>query len=500
MAGFSSDVDRKVIPRWRSFADTLRLGETDSSVSPRKRRAKATDFLAEKMAAWHSHGTKIYAADAVGAAISLARETEAIDAANFLLRDRSSGGGWRNELGARVLTEQASVDVAPVAETQEMKVRSQIRALRAILGMEPKDPISWVDLSRLYTILGLADKATRCMNVGLQLADESRFVIRSASRLWTHLGDPEKAHDVVARSGRVRHDPWLLAAEIATASDAGKSSMYAKIALRMINDSQMRVAHISELASALATLEMKSGSVRKARNLFLRSLESPTENSIAQAAWAHRENHGIRFDSNLLNRRSNTYEARYWDHYVRSEWRNVLGQCKLWQYDQPFSRTPGIQGSYIAAVVLQDYGVSQEFSSLGLLANPNDPTLLNNWAFARLNLGDTNAARDAISRIDESKATKEERTVIKATKGLLQFRVGRINEGRQLYGEAIEDARKSRNGRLLGYAQAFYALEEPRTIAKRRLMSEALASLREFDDPAVISFRGRLKLPRPPRR
>lgn len=496
MAGFSANVDRKVIPRWRSFRDTLRLGETKSSTVAREHADSSIDFLGNKLAAWRSHRTKIHAADAVGAAICVARESEVLDAAEFLLDDSSSEGSWRRELAQRVLVQGGSGvtdDVSHPVKTQEMMLRSQIKSLREFLRIQPNDPVAWVDLSRLYAVLGLTEQAARCMGVGVQLASESRFVVRSASRLWTHLGDHERAHDVVVGSGRLRDDPWLLAAEVATASAAGKRSLYTRVALRMIESSQLKAAQISELSAALATLEMKSGSLRNARRLFLRSLESPTENSIAQAAWAYREKHGLRFDSNLLSRCPNTFEARYWDHYGRSEWRSVIHQCRLWQYDQPFSRTPGILGSYIAAVVLQNYRVSRDFSSLGLVANPQDPTLLNNLAFAELNLGDLQAAGDAIAKIDESKATDKERTVVKATMGLLQFRMGCIEEGRRLYTEAIQSARRIGDKRLLGFAQAFQAMEEPRTVAKRRLISEASSSLRGIDDPAVISFRGRLK-------
>ena len=43
--------------------------------------------------------------------------------------------------------------------------------------------------------------------------------------------------------------------------------------------------HISELASALATVEFSENNLRQSKKLIKLSLKEPTENSIAQAIW-----------------------------------------------------------------------------------------------------------------------------------------------------------------------------------------------------------------------
>jgi hypothetical protein len=55
------------------------------------------------------------------------------------------------------------------------------------------------------------------MMTALQLAPQNRHVLRSAARLFLHVGDPECAHDLVARNDATKNDPWLIAAEIAIA-------------------------------------------------------------------------------------------------------------------------------------------------------------------------------------------------------------------------------------------------------------------------------------------
>ena len=264
MAGFSTDEDRKVIPRWRTFDETLRLGELNSAVSPRACQQVTSDFLSSKIMAWREHRTVSHAADLVGAALTLGREKEAAEAARFLLQDDLNVSPWARELSERALKTPESTVPSP-KELEEEILHERVRTLRHLLRAEPRDPITWVELSLTYAILGLGKQAARSMTVALQLAMNNRFVLRSASRLWIYLEDPEKAHDLIARADRTIHDPWLLAAEVAIGSVAGRKPRFIKAARRMFTDKRFSPIHISELASAVATLELDSGSVKKSR-------------------------------------------------------------------------------------------------------------------------------------------------------------------------------------------------------------------------------------------
>ena len=214
MAGFSSDKNRKIIPRWRTFDKTLRLGELNSVVPPRAHLQLTSDFLAPKIMDWLQHQTVGHAADLVGAGLTLGREREVAKAARFLLQDDLNVSPWARELAERALRTPDNTEVSPSSKTLEKStLHAQVRTLRHLLRNEPRDPITWVELSRAYAILGLGEQAERSMTVGLQLAMNNRFVLRSASRLWVHLKDPEKAHDIIVRAERTPYDPWLLAAE-----------------------------------------------------------------------------------------------------------------------------------------------------------------------------------------------------------------------------------------------------------------------------------------------
>jgi len=443
MAGFISDKARQVIPRWRTLRETLRRRELDSVVPTRAYQTGAPDFLAQKLIDWKQHQTVGHASDLVGAGVALGREGEVTGAARFLLLDDVYAPSWARELAVHALDAPENGEiVAPKPAAMEAPyLHGQVRSLRQRLRIEPRDPILWVELSRVYAILGLGEQAGRCMSIALQLATTNRFVLRSACRLFVHLGDPERAHGILARSDRTPHDPWLLAAEIAVGSIAEKRPKLIKPARRMVSGGKFANSHISELASALATLELGSGSLRKSKKLFKLSLADPTENSIAQAAWTSWREKSIHFQgSGLLP--FNAFEAQSWISFQKGDWVQSIDQCKLWQFDQPFSSWPSIFGSFIAAIVLEDYQTSEWFATTGLRANPTDFMLLNNLAFARVNLGNMEGASEALTRAYRSQMSERENVAIQVTRGFLEFQTGDLEVGRRLYSDALSAAQK----------------------------------------------------------
>ena len=370
MAGFyNRKRNRKVFPRWRTFESTLRLGALESCLRPRSRVEVPDDFLVSRVSSWQRYRTVGHAIDLVGAALTSGHTSQAMEAARFLLsRDVSP---WAKELAERTLE---PTTVSATDETIQMlndaELHERVHTLRLWLRAAPRDSISWVDLSLAYVALGQQGRAKRCMAAALHLAANNRFTLRAASRLWIHLDDPERAHDVVLKSDLTPYDPWLLSAEIAIGDTVGKTSRFIKRARRMLSDRSFPSRHLSELASAIATLEQESGKIKRSRRLFNQSLENPTENSIAQAEWASTRDPGIRFERVHLEVK-NTFEARSQVFYKDSDWSRATDECHAWQSDQPFSSRPGVFGSYVSAVVLEKYSDSKSFTDRGLVANPS---------------------------------------------------------------------------------------------------------------------------------
>ena len=498
MAGFNSNKNRKVVPRWRTFDTTLKLGELGSYSPPRPHEKVTRDFLFSKVIDWQKHRTKIHAAELVGAAIVLGREPECEEAAKFLLQDDISSSSWVRELARRALRSQpADQSSKPPEVSQELSekiLHSQVRSLRQLVRTEPRDAISWVDLSRSYATLGLRDRAERCMTIALQLANNNRFILRSASCLWVSLDDPGKAHDIVKKTTITRYDPWLLAAEVALSDLAERNPRFIKSARKILSNENIDPRHISELASALATLESGDGNIRKSKRLFKKSLKKPTENSIAQAVWISKHRHLSLDINNISFDKLNTLETGYWNFYYEKNWKEATKACELWRDDQPFSEEPYIRGSYVLMTALDDYKQGKELAKEGLKINKAELALQNNLAFAHINNKDYKEADEILSKINNKDISdRYALAVITATRGLLAFRKkdNDIETGRKLYLEACRTARKLEDKKLLASASVFHAIEEIRSNQeyKPTALSEAKEALsqarKSYNDPML---------------
>jgi len=330
------------------------------------------------------------------------------------------------------------------------------------------------------------------MNVAVQLAPHNRFVLRSASRLWIHTGDKDKAFETLNRAGRTEHDPWLLAAEIAVGGVAKRKVKHVRKARHMLVDRHFAPRHLSELASAVATLELASGSRKQSKRLFRQSLETPTENSVAQAVWADTKS---QLHLQLMPREWPTaYEAEALAHYEDREWKKSAERCELWQLDQPFSASPAWHGTFTAAVAMRDYAKGASFAEHGLVANPGDFTLRNNLAFCLINQDQLKRAEEELSEIDASNLEPRYAAVLAATNGLLNYRRGNIELGRTMYEEARRVARSERRPNLLALATMYHAIEEIAISAHgcEGLRAEALELMKQSKDAVFRVLERRL--------
>lgn len=498
MAGFIGYEDRRVIPRWRTFNKTLSLGELDPVENNYVHFRISYDFLAQKISDWRKYRTVAHATDLVGSASLIIGKTEDVNiiaAARFLLRDDISVSPWSREIARRILKRpDTNESISNVEEVDKKILYSHVSHFRQLLKVEPKDPITWVELSRTYACLGLREQAQQSMTVAVQLAMNNRFVLRSASRLWIYLDDTERAHHILLKSDKTPYDPWLLSAEIAIGSINGRTPRFIRPARRMLMKEEFVNEHISELASALATLEFLDGSMNKAKKLFRKSLIQPTENSIAQAGWASRRKHGsIDFDHRYLQI-PNTFEAISRICYHNSLWEDAIQQCIEWQFDQPFSSRPYGYGSYISAVALEDYSKSKKFAEQGLFTNPSNFTLMNNLTYSLIKNNDMEKAWKNILAMQRLRSLSDkDKLVLQATRGLWEFRNGNVENGRKSYTDALSMARKIKDKRLLASASVFYALEEiSQEESDQSVISRAFHNMKQVHDPIFRVLEHRL--------
>lgn len=456
---FLEDKDRKTIPRWRESQTAISLGGLDS-LRPAKKTAPSYDTLRELLQEWKLNQKPWHASDLMGAALVLGKTDLAVDAAEFVFAHGSDCPAATLAMALKILSPGSGpTPEGALHRVEPGTVHHQIHEMKCRVREDLRNAIAWVDLGRAYTVIGQGEQAARAMRVASILNPTNRFVLRSCARFFLHYGDAKYAHRLVASAASTPTDPWLLAAELTCAAVAREGPRFVKVARRVLTGSDFPPFSTTELASALGTLELEDGSQKKAKRLLRESLRAPTENSVAQAEWASRLLPGLEIgaDRYLVPR---AFEARAQHSFEQSEWDVALECAVQWLRDEPFSTRPAALASYISATIFEDYDGSMKIIEYGLVANPKDPGLRNNLAFALASSGKVLEAEMQLSTIDETALGDLPIVTLLATRGLICFRKGLVDQGRQFYLQALEEARRRGMTKHYALAAAYLAREE----------------------------------------
>ncbi len=429
MSASTRDADRQVIPRWRDLHATLRHGEFGTSERhPAPPSVPDGEGLDDRVREFQENRSLSFAADLLSASIVLGVTPETVTAAEVVEADDRSPVMVRKT--ARWLLDRAEEGGGTVALAE--RPQDEIARLRKGLRANPRNAIRWSELARHFINEGREDKAKRAMSIAVTMAPRDRYILRCAVRLWIHLADAERALSTLRNArGAVLSDPWLLASEIATSATTDMPSRNIRRGREMMDLGRDSAFALSELASALATIEMEAGS-RRAKRLFDTALIEPNENSVAQAEWASSRLPSIKLGEEQIEMSPEARAHRFAD--VRDA-DGTLSATWEWLHDQPFSAEPPIFGSYHASMH-RKFEDGVELAEQGRKANPRDWLLLNNLAFCLASLDRWEEAEKALGDIpgqpEGSSAT------LAATRGLVEFRAGHIERGRQLYRTAIK--------------------------------------------------------------
>ncbi|NBW52191.1 MAG: hypothetical protein EBR49_19275, partial [Betaproteobacteria bacterium] len=346
---------------------------------------------------------------------------------------------------------------AGAAVTRSIKYR-QIREMKDEIALYPRNAILYVELARAYVSLGQSQKAREAFHTAISIAPSNRYVLRSAVRFFVLDQDVERAWTVLKKSPS--EDTWLLASRVAVADMAGKPIESSR-RLREIID-RGRPAQVTELAAALATLEMDSGADKLAKKLFKIGCEKPTDNTIAQVRWAH-ETSGIPFNKALLQN-ALTFEARTGQAVEECDWLGAVHNASIWLGDEPFSTRAAATGAFVAAEILQNFDVAETVATSGLLANAHDAVLLNNRAYSRACLGNIAGAFVDIKAAAAVRPLEETDAIcITATTGCIFYRDGDLTQGAEFYQRAMETAFDQKHTALAQRAIIHWIHEEGRS-------------------------------------
>ena len=459
--GFFDKAARTVIPRWRPFQDTVNIdGQLDclrysgagqiSDVSGESEYIKAVHEFRSQQSVW-------FAGDLLADAIARNDEPIVAEVSDFVLRANSGA--------SETLSELAGKPKRLTYASKEDAFRHNVSALRKRLSLYPHTALGWVDLSYYFTLAGKLKAADRAMRVALQLAPENRFVLRSAARFYIHVGEPDRAYALLSKSNATPYDPWLMAGEIASASAANRRPRFIKAGRQMVHDGSYSPHHVSELASAIGTVLIDAGmSRREMKAMFKASLQGATENSLAQAEWASRQNTGVPLPD--FHNRVDVSEARSWQYFVAGEYQETLTCAYAWLADQPFSARPVQLIAWIESSLSDRYTAAIDMLKAAELPNPTNAMILNNLAFAyasRDENDDLILARRYNERSRREERSDEQQIFSTATSGLIAYREGSEDEGRELYLGAIETAmRPGIDERIAPMAWMYFAREECR--------------------------------------
>lgn len=471
MANFIQVKDRRVIPNWRSFNKTSHLGELNSInkdfITPRKNLS-----IVDYEEAWVHNKTVAYAADLLCAASinAVFPNDIIISASKFIIENKDISTELQLQLANRYLNPSTLISIGDkfneinsdtlLSITDINVIYEKIKKIKYLIRLRPLNSLLYVELSRYYTVLNNKVKAIHSMKIALTLSSNSRFVLRSAIRLYVHFDEVELAHKLIRLNQSTLFDPWLLSSEISLSTVLGRTSRNIKKGIDFIESKSISPFSFSELAASIGTVEFLSGSHNKSRKLFNKALIQPNDNTLAQIEWVSNKDKSIQLDPAQYNVEL-SFEALSLDCFHNQDYENSLNNAAKWFLDMPFSKRPIVFASGIATTILKDQAKAVTFLKAGLINHPQDALLLNNIAYSLALDNKTEEAKIYLNKISKSSDLNEITDICSiATRGLCLFREGKVEEGRVLYLEAIQKAKDKQMKKLAYIAILNYAREE----------------------------------------
>lgn len=455
---------RRILPRWRTSGTAAQSADL-MATKPHKVMVKDDGTHLKESRFTFARAPSIgSAADLITAASMAGDMGTAEQAAAFVLAHPDDAPRTLLSLADSLLQTPPAPGGAPVVGTRSNG--AVIAYTRTLLRLQPDNPVLWSDMARHYASHGDRREAKRCMQVALHLAPDHRWILRIAARFLVHSGEAAEAHRLLAHHPRTPKDPWLLAAELATAQVAQRPPKFWRQGNDLIKVGGVAPLHLSELTTAVGMFELEAGEAKKARKLVEMALRDPTENTLAQVSWARESKHlrGATALDDLVRYATNAFEA---DFRLKSLAGDLLGAItagEQWACDEPFAARP-IAGLAFIASVFDDYDRTIELvDKVRHLDGHVDPTMEMNALFSKMSSG--RLSRDGDQREIDAIHTRlmmfaEEKNAFHAMANLAlwHYRFGQASVGATLYQRAIEILEKSGPMESAAMAAAYAARE-----------------------------------------
>lgn len=477
---FTFSDKRRLLPRWRKFHKPAHFCELNYGHEKPKTKEESTDHI-NAIEQWRLDNTLENAIELCCSAIVQARFDDAREAAAFIIETEK-----RNRFVIGLAEKILNPDKIFAHETVN-DPQVEISILRKRTHQSPGNAIFWIDMALAYSSLGQHEKAERAVENALILAPHNRFVVRCAARFFVHVDKIQRAHQVVKKYRFLKNDAWVLATELSISSIKEVPSKHIKLARNTIEKNRISPFHISELAGALGVVETERGSNKKALRLFTRSVEKPTENSIAQAQWS-KDKYKLNIQIEQIVDFYLAYEAQMYKYHQSGDWEKSIDSAKQWAEYEPYSTRAFLWMSSISTICQNDHESSIKYNEHGLTLDKNNFAFMNNITVSYAQIGEIEKAEKQFNRIKEKTLSKRKRSIYTATKGMLAFKRGNINEGRELYDEAIATIEHIHDKNL---AWLHYAKEEllAKTPIADKCLDEIKKKMKNETDKGILAFK-----------
>jgi|GEM_PF-2381533 hypothetical protein len=470
MASLTKNINRNVVPNWRDYRTTAELGEIGGY------KVTNTEIplfsINDYIDAWKENKTIPYAGDLISAGIMNGKKnnSEVINAAKFIIENEDSAPksllNVAHSFFPKEIEEPINDNITNTSKlrsiiNQEDLIKEKVRFLRKLVHRFPENPIWYSELALSYATLGLMSKAEKMMCIALHLAPTARYITRSASRLFLHIKDIDKAHHILVNNPAIIRDPWILASEIAVNASRGRSSRYIKNGIAMINSGNYSSFSLSELCSAIGTQELYH-SKKKCELYFNKSLLQPNDNSLSQAEWLLSMDSTMKFKFTDYSTMQKKFEADSRHAFLCENYHDALTTSINWIESMPFARLPIYFAAEMAYTYVKDYKSAIEILKIGLNANPDELNFINNLAYVYAMNGETEKADNILEdkRLSPNKIAPDLNICLIATRGLNEYKKGNIEEGRNNYRKAIELAHNIADNHLANKALLNFIREE----------------------------------------
>lgn len=471
-----------MLPLWRSYNDTALAKELDFT----GRIALPVRFerFGTFREAWRHKPTVITAADLINAAVVSGnqQQLDVLAAAEYLLQHAEECSPLAIEVAQSIVDfdkpsivggtpkdssfEDLAEDLIKGLQTQEDEIKGKIGLLKKQVREHCNNPIAYCELARCYANLGMDERAKQYMNYAVYLAPHSRYVSRSAARFYVHVGEYDRAKKILINNGRVSKDPWVMASEIAVESVMDRSSRYLKIGRQLVLSGNFSSFSSSELCFAICNEDRKHGTKKAAKKMFEKGIIAPNDNSLAQAEFFAKDDLNINLDLSSYNRIAHKNEADTRKSLSLGNYEDAFISSLKWMQDYRFEHRPIEFAFGISCDYLKKYDYAIKVVRSFIKSNPKDPAAINNLVYV---LGLSNRVEEAereLSKINVRlyKGDNSNNGIcLVATCGLIEYRKGNVEEGRNLYNMAISVARK-RDKKLADKARLNMIREEVRAV------------------------------------